>query len=231
MPPRDDLYDLLGTALPILHEGDIIVITSKVLAIHQGRCVKIKSSAEKDTLILREAERFIPRREVPNGNLILTIKGNTLLPSSGIDESNGNGYAIPWPQNPSRSAKEICRWLKRKFHLHDLAVIITDSHSVPLRYGVVGISIGFFGLEPFLDYRGKPDIFGRKLKYTRTNIVDALAATAVLVMGEGKEQTPIVVLRGVRSIQFVNHPTHRALVVSPEKDIYSPLWKMFRKRR
>ena len=231
MPPRDDLYDLLGTALPILREGDIIVITSKVLAIHQGRCVKMESRAEKDKLILREAERFIPRREVPNGNLFLTIKGSTLIPSSGIDESNGNGYLILWPKNPSRSAKEICRWLKRKFRLRHLAVIITDSHTIPLRYGVVGISIGFFGLEPFLDYRGKPDIFGRKLKYTRTNIVDALAAMAVLLMGEGREQVPIVILRRIQCIQFTNRPTHHALTISPEKDLYSPLLKEFRKRR
>ena len=229
-PPRDNLYEVLRASLPRLREGDVIFITSKVLAIHQGRCRRVRSEAEKDKLILAEAERVIPRK-TRNGNIFLTIKGHTLIPSSGIDMSNGNGYAILWPTRPHSFAKEICRWLRRKFRLRNIAVIITDSHTIPLRYGVIGISTGFFGLEPLFDYRGRKDIFGRELKYTQTDIVDALAAMAVLLMGEGNERTPIVIMRGANFIRFTNRRRHRALVIPPEKDLYYPLLKSFRKLR
>lgn len=229
-PPRDDIYRVLGESIPRLGEGDIVFITSKVLAIHQGRCRMLKSAAQKDRLIREEAEWLIPEK-TKNGNLFLTIKGHTLIPSSGVDASNGNGYAILWPRNPGALAREIRAWLRRKFRVRKLAVVITDSHTIPLRYGVIGISIGFFGLEPLFDYRGRPDIFGRPLKYTQANIVDALAATAVLVMGEGNEQTPIVIVRGARRIRFTRRRSHRALVIPPEKDLYRLLLKPFRRRR
>lgn len=230
LPPQDDLYGVLRASLPRLREGDVVCITSKVLAIHQGRCVKVRSDAEKDRLIRREAERLLPRR-AERGAFLLTIKGHTLIPSSGIDFSNGNGYAVLWPRDPHAGAREICRWLKRKFRMRKLAVIVTDSHTIPLRYGVVGIAIGFFGLQPLFDYRGRRDIFGRKLLYTRTNIVDALAAMAVLLMGEGNEQTPIAIIRGAPFIRFADRPTHRSLFIPPEKDLYRPILQPFRKPR
>ncbi len=112
-----------------------------------------------------------------------------------------------------------------------MAVIITDSHTAPLRFGVTGISTGFYGLEPAYDYRGTKDIFGRKLKFTKTNIVDALAAMAVLLMGEGHEKIPMIILRDAKFIKFTNRKTYGKLVMAPEKDIYSPLYKAFRRKK
>lgn len=229
LPPRDNLWAVMSSSLPPLREGDVIFITSKALAIHQGRCVPSPTPREKDRLILREADQFIPGK-TRQGNLILTIKGHTIIPSSGIDMSNGNGYAVLWPRNPQGEAERICRRLKRKFGLSRLAVVITDSHSIPLRYGVTGISIGFFGLEPIYDYRGKRDIFGRKLKYTRTNVVDALAAAAVLLMGEGAERRPVLILRGAPFVKFTNRRADRALFIPSGKDLYYPLLRAFRSR-
>ena len=228
VPPRDDIYEVLNAFLPRLRERDVVFITSKVLAIHQGRCRAVRSGAEKDKLVLAEAERIIPRK-TKNGDLFLTIKGHTLIPSSGIDMSNGNGYAILWPRRPYSFAEEICRWLRRKFRLRKIAVTIAVSHPIPLRYGVIGISIGFFGLEPLRDYRGRKDIFGRELKYTQTDIVDALAAMAVLLMGEGDERTPIAIMRGANFLRFTDRERHRALVIPLKKDLYYPLLKSFRK--
>ena len=229
LPPRDNFYKILDTSLPKLKENDVLLITSKVLAIHQGRCVKMGPEINKDEIIIKEAERYIPRRQSPGG-WILTIKEHTLIPAAGIDESNGNGYYILWPKNSTNLAKQICIYLKEKFKLKNLAVIITDSHTTPLRFGVTGISIGFYGLEPAYDYRGKKDVFGRKLKFTKTNIVDAISAMVVLLMGEGKECTPMVILRDADFIKFTNRTTYKKLVVDPEKDIYSPLYKTFKKK-
>jgi F420-0:gamma-glutamyl ligase len=230
LPPRDNIYPILDASLPKLREGDVLFITSKILAIHQGRCVRIKPDAPdlKEKLIKREAERYAHSHLKEWKNLYLTIKDHTLIANAGIDESNANGYYILWPRRPSALAKEIRSYLKKKFHLKNLAVVATDSHIVPLRHGTLGISIGFYGMEPLYDYRGKPDIFGRLLKYTSKNIVDALSTMAVFLMGEGSERTPMLLLRGAKFITFTNKDTHRKSVVAPRNDLYSPFWKDFK---
>lgn len=229
LPPKDNIYGVLYKHLPKLKEGDVVFITSKILAIHQGRCVKIGPKINKDKLIIHEADRYIPRSKSP-GNFLLTIKDYTLIPSAGIDESNANGHYILWPKNTVKLLKEICQYLKKRHKIKKLAIIATDSHTTPLRWGVTGISTGFFGMKPLYDYRGKKDIFGRKLKFTKTNIVDALSATAVLLMGEGSEQTPIIIARGLDFIKFTNKDRYKDIVVDPEEDIYSPLLKVFRRK-
>lgn len=229
--PKDNLYAVLDKYLPALREGDILVITSKVLAIHQGRTVRITPDLDKDKLIIKEADAYISRRRVPGQFAILTLKGHTLIPTAGIDESNADGYYILWPRRIQASTREIWRYLKKKNHLKKLGVIITDSHTIPLRYGTIGISIGFWGIKPIRDYRGTPDLFGRKLKITRTNIVDGLAAAGVLLMGEGRERTPLLLIRDANFVEFTNRDTYRQLVVPPRTDLYAPLLKVFKKKR
>ena len=227
MPPRDNIYPILDTSLKTLKEGDVLFITSKVLAIHQGRCVMVAPGI-KERLIKKEAERYAPSHLRSWKNLYLTIKEHTLIANAGIDESNANGYYVLWPRGSTKLAKEIRAYLQKKFHIKKLAVVVTDSHIIPLRHGTFGISIGFYGMKPLYDYRGTPDIFGRLLKHTTKNIVDALAAMAVLLMGEGNEQTPMMVLRGAKFIVFTDKDTHRQSVVAPKNDLYAPLWKDFK---
>lgn len=229
LPPKDNLYAVFEESLPRLREGDVVVITSKIVAIHQGQCILISDKISKKKLIEQEAELLIPRYEIDGHGYTLTIKNYTLIASAGIDESNANGYYILWPKHPEKAARELCLYLKKKYGLKKLAVIITDSHITPLHLGTTGVAIGFFGLVPLRDYRKKPDIFGRKLKVTRSNLVDGLAAAAVLCMGEGKEQTPIVVVRNCTEIKFTNKATFQNLVIKPEKDLYYPLLKHFKK--
>lgn len=229
LPPKDNLYAVFEESLPRLREGDVVVITSKVVAIHQGQCILISDKISKNKLIEQEAELLIPRYEINGHGYTLTIKNYTLIASAGIDESNANGYYILWPKHPEKAARELCLYLKKKYGLKKLAVIITDSHITPLHLGTTGVAIGFFGLVPLRDYRKKPDIFGRKLKVTRSNLVDGLAAAAVLCMGEGKEQTPIVVVRNCAEIKFTNKTTFQDLVIKPEEDLYYPLLKHFKK--
>lgn len=227
LPPKDDFYKIIDEFLPPLSEGDVLFITSKVLAIHQGRCVKITDETQKDELIKQEAEKFIPRKQSVNESVILTIKEHTLLPSAGIDESNGDGYYIFWPENINALAKEICDYLKKKFNIKKLAIVITDSHCTPLRYGVIGTSIGFYGLEPQKDYRGEKDIFGRLIQMALSNIVDAVSAIAVLLMGEGSEKTPMIIMRNADFIKFTDKDTYQDFVIPEKEDIYYPLLKRF----
>ena len=105
-----------------------------------------------------------------------------------------------------------------------LGLIITDSTSIPLRRGAIGIALAWDGLDPLRDYRGTPDIFGRAFTIELANIVDGLAAAAVLAMGEGKEQTPVVVIRDAKNIVLKNRSRARdQLMVTPEDDLFAPL--------
>lgn len=226
-PPKDDIYNVIDEFCPKLKEKDVFALTSKILAIHQGRCVKISSIKDKDSLIKEEADVFIPRKECPGEYVILTIKNKTLIPSAGIDESNANNYYILWPKNSEKEAKKICKYLKNKFSLKKLAVIITDSHTTPMRYGVMGISIGFYGLNPLKDYRGEKDIFDREMKMSQSNIVDALATIGVLSMGEGGEQKPMAIIRGADFVEFTNKEMYQDSLIPIKEDIYYPLLKNF----
>ncbi len=231
LPPKDSLYQLLDRHLPKLKDRDIVLITSKVLAIHQGRCVKIQTDTieEKNRLIMKEADWYVPQKKRPGQHWHLTIKNNTLIADAGIDKSNGKGYYILWPKNLNKLLKTIWKYLRKKYRLKKLAVIAIDSHLVPLRAGTVGISTGFYGLKPLVDYRGQPDIFGKKLEVTKANMVDGLAAIGNLLMGEGREQTPIVIARGLNNIKFTNKNTSRKLLIEPKLDVFAPLLKVYRK--
>ena len=93
-----------------------------------------------------------------------------------------------------------------------------------------GVSIGFFGFHPVNDLRGKKDLFGRKLKITTVNVADGLAASAVLLMGESNEGTPLLLIRGADFVRFTNRDTYRELVMHPKTDLYAPLLKAFKKK-
>lgn len=227
LPPKDNLFEVLLAYLPKLEENSVVAVASKIVSIGEGRCVEISKIKDKDKLIIQEAEKYLPREAVPGKWVMHTIKNNIFMPSAGIDESNASGFYILWPKNPELSAKMIWKFLRAKFGVKNLGVIITDSHSVPLRRGVIGISLAHCGFDPLRDYRGKEDIFGRKLVVSQANIPDGLAAAAVLMMGEGGEQTPIAVITGVQGIRFTKWRAsasgiHSSFFVSPKEDMYRP---------
>src|SRR3989344_9144728 len=197
LPPKDDLYQLLDQSLPKLKEKDIVVVTSKVVAIGQGRTVKAKSMAQKIKLIKQEADGYLLKN--PHG---LTIKDLTLVAYAGIDRSNADNHYVLWPKNPHQEAKKIWTHLKRKQRVKSLGVIIIDSFCLPMRWGHYGISIGFCGLHPNKSYDGTNDIFGNKIILANSNFVDALSAISGVLMGEGKEQTPLLIIRNASFIKF-----------------------------
>ncbi|MBI4272603.1 coenzyme F420-0:L-glutamate ligase [Candidatus Uhrbacteria bacterium] len=228
-PPKDSLWNLLDEHIRKIQDGDIVLITSKILGIHQGRCVPISPDADKETLVRQEADEMINDRQPIHPPFQITIKHNTLIASAGIDESNALGHYVLWPKNVNLLLREIHQYICKKRKTKKLGVIATDSHIIPLRRGVVGVSIGFYGIEPLKDYRGKKDIFGRKLLYKQTNIVDSIASFGVLLMGEGSEQTPIVILRHAHFVRFVKRGTYRKLIIPRTHDLYYPLLKGFKK--
>lgn len=227
-PPKDDLLYVIKESILSIKEKSIIVITSKVISIWKGDSIKISQIKDKDKLIKQEADFYIDREKISSEyDVMLTIKNNILIPTSGIDESNANRYYILWPKKPFEAAKEIYNFIKKEYKLKELGIIISDSHTTPLRTGIMGIGLSYYGFYPLKDYRGKKDIFGRELKMSQTNIVDSLAAAAVYEMGEGAEQTPIATIEDAGEIKFEEKDVANPdpLIINIDEDIYSPFLK------
>ncbi len=228
------LFDVLDHALPTLPERSVVVVTSKIISICQGRVMKNDGKLSKQMLIRKESQLYMEDAANDKWGIILTVKNDTLIASAGIDESNGNGYFILWPKDIPKVAADIWQHLRQKNKIKELGIIISDSHTTPLRWGTSGIGIGWCGFRPLNDYIGQPDIFGRFLHVTKASILDGLSAAAVAVMGEGSEQTPLAVIRDLPFVSFTNRPPSkielREFHISLKEDIYaplvhSPLWK------
>ncbi len=208
-----------------LKENSIIVVTSKIVSICEGRMVKIED-ADKDELIKQESQYYLPRN-INKYNISYTITQNFLVAGAGIDESNGNGYYILWPEDPQESVNKIREYLAKKFKLEHVGVIISDSKANPLRWGVTGAAIAQSGFMVLKDYIGTPDIFGRPFTFEKLNISDSLAGASVSVMGEGNEQIPLAIITDIPFVEFVDrNPTQEEideLKIEPQDDIYHPL--------
>lgn len=231
-PPQDDVFEVIKESIKNVPEKSVLVVTSKVVSIHQGRCIPMDEVLDKDALIHQEADKYLPREMVPHEWVVLTIKDHTLIPTAGIDESNADNHFILMPHNSDDFAQKIWEFVRKEFSVNELGIIISDSRTVPLRWGVVGISLGFYGFDPLNDYRGTADIFGRQMKVSMANVVDSLSAAAVYAMGEGKETQPFVLIEDIPQIKFGENKAHRDLLkVESDEDLFAPVinavnWKL-----
>lgn len=220
-----DLFAVLDKYLPKIEENSVVAITSKIVAICEGRMVKIEN-ADKDDLIEKEAQFFIPRETNPL-RVSLTITRNNMVASAGIDESNANGYYILWPKNPQETANKAREYLQKKYKIKNVGVIITDSKTTPFRWGVTSISLAHSGFNALKDYIGTEDLFGRKFQFETLSITDSFATSAALVMGEGSESTPLAVITDIPFVEFQDrNPTQKEIehsVIDFEIDVYSPI--------
>lgn len=212
-------------ASKLLREEVVLAITSKIISICQKQVVH-KTACSKEELIKKEADAIVDV-DCNLCGIYLTIKDDILIPSAGIDESNGDEVYILYPKDVQKTAISVWNYLRTKHYIKHLGILITDSNVTPMRLGVTGIALGWCGFEPLYSYIGKPDLYSRPLQVTQINLIDALAASAVLVMGEGAEQTPMAVIKDVPKIRFLTRPPtieeERSVKISVEEDLYSPL--------
>lgn len=223
----DDIHFIVDKFLPKLQEKSIVVITSKIVSICEKNVLKDDGNINKKTLVKQEADYYLGDNYPNAYGHIITIKNNILVLSAGIDESNADGNFIFWPKDPCKSARNIWKYLRRKYRVKNIGVIITDSHMTALRWGVQGVGLAFCGFKPLRDYVGKPDIFGRPLQSTKGATLDGLAGAAVLIMGEGNEQTPLAVITDIPFVEFQNQPPTKKelkeMEISRKDDVYGPL--------
>ena len=221
----ESLTALLDQYVHDFAAGSILVLTSKIISIIQKRVVAA-ATADRQRLIEAEAEQYLPPR-YSRYRVTLTIKSGLLIPNAGVDESNAGENLVLWPADPQAVANTIRAYLCNRFGVADAGVLITDSRPLPLRWGVTGVGMAHSGFRAINDLIGKPDIFGRPLTMTKVNVMDGLAAAAVLVMGEGAEQTPLAVVRDAPFVHFQPRDPTTAEVdelrIVLEDDLYAPL--------
>ncbi|SPN73875.1 F420-0--gamma-glutamyl ligase,putative folate metabolism gamma-glutamate ligase,F420-0:Gamma-glutamyl ligase [Chlamydia serpentis] len=221
--PFDNLYYILKSSLPPLKEGSILVITSKIVSLCEGAVVDI-NSISKDQLIKQEADAHL---FIEKYGIYLTKKWGLLIPSAGIDESNVEGYFVLYPRDLLTSVNAIGDWLRSFYQLESCGVIISDSHTTPLRRGTMGLGLCWNGFSPLYNYIGKPDCFGHPLRMTYSNLLDGLSAAAVLCMGEGAEHTPLAIIEDAPKVVFHSSPTTledmNLLGIAQDEDLYGPL--------
>ncbi len=196
-----------------LRETDVIVVALKIVSKAEGRLVRLADvqvseaarelaaktgrAPEYAQLILDESSEIL--REKPAA-IIARQKTGHVLANAGIDASNveggGDGTVLLWPLDPDASARALRAELGAMCGVRP-AVVIADSLGRAWRIGTVGAAIGCAGLSVLDDRRGKgQDLFGRTLQATVIAVADAVAAGAVLAMGEGAEGTPAALVRG-----------------------------------
>ncbi len=201
----------------LIAERMVLAVTSKIVSLAERRLVS--SQTDKRQLVRQESDLFLG--EIGHG-CSLTVKHGLLIPSAGIDESNSaSGEYILYPEDPFASAFKLWTELRRHWGLRELGLLLTDSHTTPLRRGVIGISLAHWGFMPIRNLVGSKDLFGRELKMTNMNLADAMSAMAVLLMGEGAECQPLAVIRGM-ALEFLETDTRTAIKIPVEEDLYAP---------
>lgn len=206
-------------------EGSILAVTSKLLSLEENRTAPAHVS--KKELIAQESDHYLG--EIGYG-CHLAIKHGLLVASAGIDVSNSeSGDYLLYPQDPYFSANKLRTELKLRLQLRDFGILITDSHTTPLRHGVQGVTLAFAGFFPVKNLVGENDIFGRPLKMTKTNDADALAAAAVLMMGEAAEQRPLALIKNA-PVEFTDEDRRADLEVPVDEDMYRPFYQHFLKK-
>ena len=223
-PGKEPLVDFLDHSLEALAEHSILIITSKVVALSEGSFVSKENGLREETVIA-EADYYLPKSESAYG-IPVTIRDNAFVARAGIDGSNTDGVYSLLPTDSYATARAVRDYLTERFDRKNIGVIITDSHSTPLRRGVTGIAIGWSGFVGLKEYKDVPDIFGHRFT-THTNVVDALATAAVLAMGEGAERTPLAVISDIPFVEWnADSPTPEELAFfkpSLETDLFAPL--------
>ncbi|OHA21561.1 MAG: hypothetical protein A2849_04025 [Candidatus Taylorbacteria bacterium RIFCSPHIGHO2_01_FULL_51_15] len=214
----DDLLTFITDYFKKVSEKSVIVVTSKIVALAEKRTTVVKDIKSKEKLIRAESEFAIPTKYV-----WLTVKDGMIMASAGIDESNANGKLILLPKDSFKTARSLRNILRQKYGVKHLGILITDSRTIPLRAGVIGVALGYAGFKGLKDYRDTPDIFGRKFKFSRTNVADSLATAAVLLMGEGNEQQPLAMIEKV-PIEFCDTMHRKELHIDSKDDMYQPIF-------
>jgi coenzyme F420-0:L-glutamate ligase/coenzyme F420-1:gamma-L-glutamate ligase len=213
----------LATAIPTavaadplgpLRDGDIVVVTSKIISKAEGR---IEPASRRTEVITAESRRTVAQR---GETRIVRTHGGLTLAAAGVDGSNVAAESILLlPADPDASAAALREQLAAVTGLR-LGVIISDTAGRPWRVGQTDQAIGIAGVEALQSYVGVQDAYGNDLQVTVMAVADELAAAADLVKGK-LHARPVAVVRGLGPLVWGADSSARELLRDPDKDMFS----------
>ena len=220
--PGDQLGEIIADACagppngPLL-DGDVLVVTQKVVSKAEGRLVEIDASdpLSHKQLVEDEAARVVRRR----GDLLITeTKHGFICANSGVDLSNvERGYAALLPIDSDRSARRVRDIVRARLGC-TVGVIVSDTFGRPWRKGLTDVAIGVAGIAGVVDLRGAPDALGRVMQVTEVAVADEIAGAAELVMGKSSG-VPVGVVRGVER-SWLRDASVAELIRPPQEDLF-----------
>jgi len=225
---NENLFNFICKHIKTLPTKSVLIITSKIISLAEGRTEKILSrdpeeiKQQKEKLIRQESDLAIH-----SSRAWITIKNTDVSLSAGIDRSNANGKFILLPQNCFKSAEDIRYQLLKHYNITDLGVVITDSRSTFFKKGSIGVALGYAGFKGIKEYKGTTDLFGRELRVSRANMADSLAAGANLTMGESNQSQPLAIITAA-PITFSDTTDVTELQLTLHDNIYKPLFDYIR---
>jgi coenzyme F420-0:L-glutamate ligase/coenzyme F420-1:gamma-L-glutamate ligase len=197
--PGANLAELIAAATPDLRNGDILVVTSKIISKAEGRVV----SADRDEAIAAETVRVVARR---GPTTIAQTRHGLVMAAAGVDSSNtAAGTVVLLPEDPDGSARRLRKSIGDLTGAN-IGVLITDTMGRPWRNGQTDTAIGAAGVLPLRDHRGKPDSFGNVLEVTVAAVADEIAAAGDLVKGK-TDQVPVAIVRGLAELVIPATPS------------------------
>jgi len=216
--PGDDLAGFIAVAEPELRNGDVVVVTQKVVSKAEGAMAQIDPTDPRGhkAIVEDQSVRILRRR----GDLIISeTRHGFVCANAGVDLSNvDDGWAALLPDDSDRSARRIRDRLRATLEV-EVAVIISDTFGRPWRRGLTDVAIGCAGIQAVVDLRGTEDSRGRELQVTEVCVVDELAAAAELVMGKAAGVAAAVV-RGVEPAWLGRGEVHAEVVRPPHEDLF-----------
>jgi coenzyme F420-0:L-glutamate ligase/coenzyme F420-1:gamma-L-glutamate ligase len=208
-----DLAELIGGAAGGLADGDILVVTSKIVSKAEGRVVR----ADREQAIDAESVRVVARR---GSTRIVETRHGLVLAAAGVDASNTPpGTVVLLPEDPDGSARRLRKALMDRLGVR-IGVLVTDTLGRPWRAGQTDAAIGAAGVAPLRDYRGTADTFGVALEVSVAAVADELAGAADLVKGKAAG-IPVAVVRGLADlVTEADGPGAQALVRPAAEDMF-----------
>lgn len=214
--PGDELVGLIATAFPDLQEGDILVVTSKIMSKAEGR---ILAAEDRMAAIESETARVVAVSADERVRIVESRLG-IIAAAAGVDASNTPaGTVLLLPEDPDASARRLAEGLRRTTG-REVGVIVSDTLGRAWRDGQTDSAIGAAGVRVFEDLRGSTDSAGRPLVVTLPCVADELAAAADLVKGK-TTGVPVAVVRGRADlVGDLDLPGARSIVRERERDLF-----------
>jgi len=217
----DDLAELITRSAPWLRDGDVLVVTSKIVSKAEGRLVEVPADgperdAAREEVLASETARVVARR---GPTAIVQTHHGFVMAAAGIDASNvDKTHLVLLPADPDASARRLYTDLRARGL--NVGVIVSDTMGRAWRNGLTDVALGAAGIEPFRDHRGEIDPYGNELQLTQMAVIDELAAAGELVKGKC-DQVPVAVVRGYPGAGRDDSAGAAALLRDPASDMFS----------